>query len=813
MKLRSCLSAVLTASFLMIFAAPASAQWTWLNPKPQGHNLYDVEFLTDTVAIAVGEGATIAVTNDGGSTWSYSPQINGLTATLWQVAAIDANTAVAVGDGAVVLRTINGGASWTQVASGATSNLRRVDFAGPSGIAVGSSGVRRSIDGGQTWTGVQTGFTVEDLDVVTPTLAFVVTTAGVLKSTDNGLTWSFTGFQDLLPTGPRIAFADPLNGVVSSPIGGTSGGGSYYFTSDGGQNWVRRDGPGAFIHSGYSTNEMILVASQLLFVAASGGACDPGTLECSSWGDLFQTTNGGSSWDSDEAPRPLFGLARNSGTTFLAVGEGGNIWRWETPSTWQQLGGTQYDRFDGSGAISFADPSTGIVSGLNFVSGGGPTQTMMLRTSTAGSTWSGTLLYATVVNDFTHARGANPPAYGVGRIQINGILYTAVLKSTDNGATWPLLWSATPYTALQAIDFASATHGLAVGNSGRVAVIDNDVVTLGTIAGGGTLTGVAFADASVAVAIGSSGLFRTTNGGTTWSSVPAPAGARNGIGFASSNVGVAVGNSGAIMRSADGGLTWQPVTSPTTSSLIKVSFSSATYGMIAGANGTLLETGDGGQTWTVIPSPTPSAFLDLACLGAKHAYVVSWDLRVLEYRENTVPTLFSAFEARPRELAAELRWSVQDEANLAGFRVIRRDASSSVVVAEPDARQRAYRDASVRPGATYDYTLVAVEKSGEEIVSMPAHVTIPQVAANLLPNQPNPFNPETTIRFVVPEKMRVTISVHDVAGRVVATLVDDVREPGMNSITWNAQGMASGIYFARMHAGKTDVSRKMVLLK
>jgi hypothetical protein len=60
----------------------------------------------------------------------------------------------------------------------------------------------------------------------------------------------------------------------------------------------------------------------------------------------------------------------------------------------------------------------------------------------------------------------------------------------------------------------------------------------------------------------------------------------------------------------------------------------------------------------------------------------------------------------------------------------------------------------------------------------------------------------------------VTISVHDVSGRVVAVLVDEVREPGVHTIAWNAQGAAaSGVYFAKLRAGKTEVSRKMVLLK
>ncbi len=85
--------------------------------------------------------------------------------------------------------------------------------------------------------------------------------------------------------------------------------------------------------------------------------------------------------------------------------------------------------------------------------------------------------------------------------------------------------------------------------------------------------------------------------------------------------------------------------------------------------------------------------------------------------------------------------------------------------------------------------------------------------AQLLPNHPNPFNPNTTIRYVLPAEMRVTLVVHDVSGRVVAKLLDEVRPAGAHQITWNADGMASGVYFAHLRTRNTNVSRKMVLLK
>jgi hypothetical protein len=78
---------------------------------------------------------------------------------------------------------------------------------------------------------------------------------------------------------------------------------------------------------------------------------------------------------------------------------------------------------------------------------------------------------------------------------------------------------------------------------------------------------------------------------------------------------------------------------------------------------------------------------------------------------------------------------------------------------------------------------------------------------------PNPFNPTTTISFSLPASGHVSIQVFDVSGRVVAELVNGVRSAGDHSITWNADGLASGIYFYRMRAGAFTQTRRMVLLK
>jgi hypothetical protein len=85
-------------------------------------------------------------------------------------------------------------------------------------------------------------------------------------------------------------------------------------------------------------------------------------------------------------------------------------------------------------------------------------------------------------------------------------------------------------------------------------------------------------------------------------------------------------------------------------------------------------------------------------------------------------------------------------------------------------------------------------------------------------NRPNPFNPVTAIRFAVPSRGRVELSVYDVAGRRVATLVDGEVDGGYHDAVWDGrtdsgEGVATGIYFARLSAFGEERTHKMILLK
>ena len=84
---------------------------------------------------------------------------------------------------------------------------------------------------------------------------------------------------------------------------------------------------------------------------------------------------------------------------------------------------------------------------------------------------------------------------------------------------------------------------------------------------------------------------------------------------------------------------------------------------------------------------------------------------------------------------------------------------------------------------------------------------------DLFPNYPNPFNPTTTIRYVLPRASTVTLTVFDVAGRKVATLANGRYTAGRHVVRFDGRGLASGIYYYRIEAGGFRQTRKMVLLK
>jgi hypothetical protein len=195
--------------------------------------------------------------------------------------------------------------------------------------------------------------------------------------------------------------------------------------------------------------------------------------------------------------------------------------------------------------------------------------------------------------------------------------------------------------------------------------------------------------------------------------------------------------------------------------------------------------------------------------------------------------------ATPQGLTAEsyggdgilLTWNANLESDLDTYRIYRGETSDFLPVSSDSflaaSADTSYQDTSLTPGQFY-YRILAVDMNGNTSdysdVASPDAIAAAEgfphypAAFALHPNYPNPFNPQTNIRFDVPQTAWIRMSIHDIRGREVIRLVDGVLPPGSYTENWHGRSQAdrpvpSGVYFARLTAPGWSHSIKMLLLK
>ena len=108
-----------------------------------------------------------------------------------------------------------------------------------------------------------------------------------------------------------------------------------------------------------------------------------------------------------------------------------------------------------------------------------------------------------------------------------------------------------------------------------------------------------------------------------------------------------------------------------------------------------------------------------------------------------------------------------------------------------------------RTGNNTEWDLVQVERPD---------IVLPTVT-ELHQNYPNPFNATTNMSYSLAEAGNVSLKVYDISGRLVGTLVEGFQEAGEYTVTWEASGASSGIYFYKFNAGEWSETRRMSLIR
>jgi hypothetical protein len=190
-------------------------------------------------------------------------------------------------------------------------------------------------------------------------------------------------------------------------------------------------------------------------------------------------------------------------------------------------------------------------------------------------------------------------------------------------------------------------------------------------------------------------------------------------------------------------------------------------------------------------------------------------------KDLVIPVELTSFSASLVDNKVLLNWSTATELNNRGFDIERKYGNSSFEKVgfipgfgtTTEARTYSYSDQNVAVGS-YTYRLKQMDFDGTFSYSKEVNVEVnPPLVFALEQNYPNPFNPATTIKFSIPQDGFVNLSVYNLLGEKVATLVNTNQKAGRYEVNFDASRFASGVYFYSIEAGSFKSVKKMLLMK
>jgi hypothetical protein len=198
--------------------------------------------------------------------------------------------------------------------------------------------------------------------------------------------------------------------------------------------------------------------------------------------------------------------------------------------------------------------------------------------------------------------------------------------------------------------------------------------------------------------------------------------------------------------------------------------------------------------------------------------------RIEKTSDLPLPVELSSFSASIVGSSIKLNWKTETEVNNYGFEVERYALSAERQAWEKigfvngngnsnSPKSYSFEDKNVTAGK-YSYRLKQIDNDGQFEYSKAIEVDfgVPK-KFELSQNYPNPFNPTTTIRFNLPEATNVKLTLFNILGQEVKTLVNESKESGVHTINFNATELNSGIYIYKLESGSFTQTRKMTLVK
>jgi photosystem II stability/assembly factor-like uncharacterized protein len=456
---------------------------------------------------------------------------------------IDSTLGWIVGEKGTIYKTSDGGENWSLKQSGTQNNLYDIAFEDEfNGIAIGHSVVLSTSDGGENWNSQP----FDDSVNVAESFSGVYYLGGpyslFCKSTDKGATWVKSRIPVLSAQLRNIAFINKDTGLICVHAGSYDD--RILKTTDGGVSWIQKFSNASSFH--YLKENFVTGYNQ---------------------GAFYRTTDFGESWaliwKYDQYPNLYqvqfvnenFGVALQGsmfGNYYMFTEDGG--YSWQLYNALPKLASYPL--------LQFSSRQKGtLTSNLN-----------TYRTTDGGNSWieqSARFEYSHLVYFSDSSTGYR---FGQRWIPQGSTSYreSAIQKTIDGGVTW------------KTKHFDNSVSGGNVDVDGKIRFLNKQ-------------KGIAVVGAKNNFSsLGK--IFLTSDGGETWALVHNSAGKLNSFSFVDSLNYIAVGDNGLLLKSTDGGFSWNIKESGTTVNLNGISFNSIGKGVAVG-EGTILTSSDAGNSW------------------------------------------------------------------------------------------------------------------------------------------------------------------------------------------------------------------------
>lgn len=357
------------------------------------------------------------------------------------------------------------------------------------------------------------------------------------------------------------------------------------------------------------------------------------------------------------------------------------------------------------------------------------------------------------------------------------------LKTTNGGNNWFSLQTGDT-NLLRCVYFKDSQTGFACGSNGTLLKTTNsglnwNRISLGILNG---FTDIHFFG-NTGLLVGSGKVLRTTNDFSSWTTIYS--GNQKGdlsfyaaylitdmIGFysyAPNN-----GGSPSLARTINGGYNWTYLFTPS-GAIYDIGFANSSTGFAVSGGGNVYKTSNAGINWSALTLNNTYQLRGVSVIDANVVTVAGYNGRIY------------------RTINGGINWTLQS--------VPTTNDLFSVFFVNADVGYAAGINGTILKTTTGGFT--AIEQITNEI---PAEYKLYQ-------NYPNPFNPETALKFQIAKHSFVKLSVYNILGREIETLISKELEPGVYKVIWNASGFASGIYFYKLISENFSETKKLILTK